>query len=249
MAVPASLWAFQCWFLPCGGFYCSLGSWNHIFGCSDLYCEKIENEFGAVSCLQLGPERRSGTHKQLIRCFSTQTFFPCLWDLLVMVGTLGTFTLSLVVLVLSDFWAPLLIPGIIKCTGANFTAGSNAQLDQMPVFLLCTILVDNAISRQKRSSPFSSCLLWKLCTHHVCFCPAPEDRKKWSQFQAPSYTLFYLSLDVILILFISLACSSSLRSLALCVVTAAPYVPRAVTYHPFLTNAPPSVAAKKNLNP
>lgn len=105
MAVPASLWAFQCWFLPCGGFCYSLGSWNHIFGCSDLHCEKEENEFGAVSCLQLGPEPHSGAHKQLIRCFTTQTFFPCLWDLLVMAGTLGTFTLSLVVLVLSDCWA------------------------------------------------------------------------------------------------------------------------------------------------
>lgn len=66
---------------------------------------------------------------------------------------------------------PLLTSDIIKCTGANSAAGLNAQLDQTPVFLLCTTLVDNAIPRDAggRKDPHPSlpvsCMGFVLIMH------------------------------------------------------------------------------------
>lgn len=127
---------------------------------------------------------------------------------------------------------------------ATFTAGSNAQLDQTPVFLLCTTSVDNAMQETGRI------LLLPLLSPTQALCPSyvlllcTRRQKKLSQFQAPGDSLLYLSLGIILTSFTSLACSPSLRSLALGVVTAAPYVTHAVTHHPLLTHASPAVPAK-----
>ena len=43
--------------------------------------------------------------------------------------------------------------------------------------------------RRQKSFSSSSCLLHMHHTHHTCFCPAPEERKKLSQFQAPNLVL------------------------------------------------------------
>lgn len=144
---------------------------------------------------------------------------------------------------------PLLTPDIIGALDIYlhlFVAGSNAQLDQTSVFLLCTTLVDNAIPRdagdRKDPSPSISC----MGVVQIMHASVQKTEKKLSQFQAPSYSLFYLSLGVILTLLIFLACCSSLRFLALWVVTAAPYVTHAVTSLPLLTHASLSFAAKKN---
>lgn len=133
----------------------------------------------------------------------------------------------------------------LTSSSATFTAGSNAQLDQTQFSYFVPHQLTMPFRRQERSSSFPSCLLHRLYTHHMCFCCAPEDRKKLSQFQKPSDSLFYLSLGIILTLFTSLACSPLLRSLALCVVTAAPYVTRAVTHLSLLTHASPAVPVKK----
>lgn len=41
----------------------------------------------------------------------------------------------------------------------------------------------------RRQSSSSSCLLHMHHTHHTCFCPAPEERKNLSPFQAPNLEL------------------------------------------------------------
>lgn len=142
---------------------------------------------------------------------------------------------------------PLLTPDIIGCTGANFAALSNAQLDQIPVFLLCATLVDNGIPRgagDRKDPPLSPPVSY-IGLYIMRFSVQHQKREEnCHNFKHP-ITPFYLSLGIILTSFISLACSSSLRSLALWVVTAAPYVTHAVTYLPLLAHAPPSVAAKK----
>lgn len=160
-------------------------------------------------------------HKQLVMRFSTQIFSPCRWDFLSCNGR--------------DLHSELgcsSIEWLLSCLCLYLTLLSalvqTSLLVQTPLFLLCTTVVDNAISRdaqnRKDLPPSSPVSCHRPCIHHVCFCPAPEDRKKLSQFQAPSCSLFYLSLGIILTLFITLACSSSLRSLVLWVVTAALYV-------------------------
>lgn len=168
------------------------------------------------------------------------TFYPVM---------VGTFTLNLAVLVLSDCWAAFAntwhhwcighIPASL-CCWFKCTAGSNISFPTL--YHISWQCHTQRCRRQKRS--FSFYLLHGRCTDHACLCP--EDRKKLSQFQAPSYSLFYLSLGVILTLLIFLACCSSLRFLALWVVTAAPYVTHAVTSLPLLTHASLSFAAKKN---
>lgn len=88
-------------------------------------------------------------------------------------------------------------------TGADFTAGSNAMWRGCVVLELCWITANQtpvvpslqhiswhshtqSCRRQKSSS---SSLLFMHHTHHTCFCPAPEKRKKLSQCQAPNLVL------------------------------------------------------------
>lgn len=127
------------------------------------------------------------------------TFYPVM---------VGTFTLNLAVLMLSDCWAAFVytwhhwcighIPALLCCW---FKCRAESNISFPTLYHISWQCHTQRCRRQKRS--FSFCLLHGRCTDHACLCP--EDRKNLPQFQAPSYSLFYLSLGVTLTLFICLA--------------------------------------------